>query len=164
MRQPDDERRNGAAGPALTEGERLVVRALRRAAPGSRGRHPARPDDLDGAVAALGGVFRPGDLGAPESLALTRGERRLLHAIAAAQHEDAEMLDDYLYKLALDSEARSRLAEAVTSLAACLAMQGHRLTRRAGCSCIPAAALTVARAHGWDVDVLSVDWPRDGAA
>jgi len=91
------------------------------------------------------------------SPALTKGERRLLHAVAAAQREDAEMLDNYLYKLALDSGVRSRLAEAVTSLAACLAMQGHRLTRPAGCLCIPAAALTVARAHGWDVDVLSVD-------
>ncbi len=162
MRQAETESRREAIHPCQTEGERLAIWALRRVIAGSRCCRPAPGPavlDLGAMAAAFRDVFSPADVGIPESLALTKSERRLLHAIAAAQAEDAAMLDNYLYKLALDRVLRARLAEAVTTLAACLALQGHWLARPAA---IPAAALTVARAHGWDMEALRVDWPGRG--
>ena len=59
MRQPDDERRNGAAGPALTEGERLVVRALRQGR-ALRGANIPRLEDIaEGGHRAVE-IIRPG--------------------------------------------------------------------------------------------------------
>jgi hypothetical protein len=139
---------------------------------GCRSAGPLSPGNIDWEIAAAASVFQDlfgqqGAIGArwagfgiPESLVLTKTERRLLHAIAAAQAEDAEVLDNYLYKLALHREARSRLAAAVTTLAACLAIQGHWLPRGAESRAIPAAALTVARTHGWDMQAVRVAWPR----
>ena len=92
-------------------------------------------------------------------MSMTKDERRLLNALAAAQVEDAELLDNYLYKLALDRTARAHLAETVTHLAACLAVHGYWLQRPAGLIPIPAAALAVARAHGQDMDDVRVAWP-----
>jgi hypothetical protein len=161
VRQADNEWQRGATRPALTEGERLAIWSLRQAVAGSRccraGRTRGIERDLAEMAAVFQDVFKPSDLGTPESLTLTKSERRLLHAAAVAQAEDAGLLDNYLYKLALDRDLRARLAGAVTTLAACLALQGHWLTRPAGC--LPAAALTVARLHGWDMEALSVDWP-----
>ncbi len=163
MRQAETESRRGTVQPCLAEGERLAIWALRRVVAGSRCCHPAAPGpamlDLGVMAAVFRTVFSPADVGLPESMVLTKSERRLLHAVAAAQAEDAEMLDNYLYKLALDRTLRAQLAEAVTTLAACLALQGYWLVRPGP---IPAAALTVARAHGWDMEALRVDWPRRG--
>lgn len=90
---------------------------------------------------------------------MTKNERRLLNALAAAQAEDAELLDNYLYRLVLDRTARARMAEAVTQLAACLAVHGYRLPRPLGMIPVPAAALAVARRHGQDIDDIRVAWP-----
>jgi hypothetical protein len=46
-----------------------------------------------------------------------KAQRRLLNAIAAAQAADRELLDNYLYKFALEQKDRARLAEAVEALA-----------------------------------------------
>ncbi|MBT1315020.1 hypothetical protein JQN09_24440, partial [Phocaeicola dorei] len=55
----------------------------------------------------------------------TKTERRLLKAVSAAQAEDAWLLDNYLYKIALAPALRSRLALAVQALAAALAVHGY---------------------------------------
>jgi hypothetical protein len=44
-------------------------------------------------------------------LVLTKDERLLLKATAAAQADDAELVDNYLYKLALDYQGRCRLVD-----------------------------------------------------
>jgi hypothetical protein len=63
----------------------------------------------------------------PSSPLLTRDERRLLRALAAAQAGDEALLDNYLYKLALGSSPRAQLAQAMRALAAALTVQGHRV-------------------------------------
>ncbi len=56
--------------------------------------------------------------------ALTKDECRLLRALAAAQAGDAPLLDNYLYKFALDRCCRACLAEGVCCLAAALCHAG----------------------------------------
>ncbi len=63
-------------------------------------------------------------MGACGAAALTKDERRLLRALAAAQAGDAVLLDNYLYKLALDRERRACLTEAVAALAEALLGSG----------------------------------------
>ncbi|MGE4480304.1 hypothetical protein [Acidocella sp.] len=90
---------------------------------------------------------------------VSKDERRLLKALAAAQSEDAWLLDNYLYKLALAPERRRRLAGAVEALAAALAVQGYWLERPGERLPIPAPALMVARTHGHDLDMARIAWP-----
>ena len=66
----------------------------------------------------------------PGSLALTKDERRLLNAIAALQSDEAALADNYLLKMAASGDMRRRLADAVMTLAATLAVQGHWLPMR----------------------------------
>ena len=80
-------------------------------------------------------------------------------AIAAAQAEDAQLLDNYLYKLALNRSIRAPLAEAVKSLAACLAVHGYWLPQPPEAIPVPAAALRLARAQGHDLHDIHVAWP-----
>jgi hypothetical protein len=61
----------------------------------------------------------------PGTVPLTRHERRLLRATAAAQAEDDELMDAYLYTLAPGQEVRPHLACAVIVLATKLAIAGH---------------------------------------
>ena len=63
---------------------------------------------------------RPPRLEPRGAAALTKDECRLLRALAAAQAGNVSLLDNYLYKLALDRACRACLAEAVSSLAAAL--------------------------------------------
>ena len=56
---------------------------------------------------------------------MKRIERRLLTAIAVAQSGEPELLDNYLYTLALDKAQRCLLAAAVRTLAERLAALGH---------------------------------------
>ncbi len=62
----------------------------------------------------------------------TKDECRLLRALAAAQAGDAPLLDNYLYKLALEQNCRACLAEAVSSLAAALRHSGFEVPNLSG--------------------------------
>lgn len=66
----------------------------------------------------------------PNSQLLSKDERRLLRALAAAQAGDEVLLDNYLYELALDPLTRAQLAQAMWVLAAALAAQGHDFPSR----------------------------------
>ena len=59
----------------------------------------------------------------PSSPFLTKDERRLIRAVAAAQAGDEVLLDNYLYKLALEPSPRAQLAQAMRALAAALTIQ-----------------------------------------
>ncbi len=174
MWQDYSERQDQEARRTLTDAERLAIWALRRVMGCARccfSAAGADPGKIESELATMTAVFRDlfrrrdrdrgfsVQIGVPESMVLTKDERRLLNAIAAAQAEDHELLDNYLYKLALDHKARSRLSEAVASLAACLAVQGYWLTRPLGAVPISGAALAVARAHGREVQDMRVAWP-----
>ncbi|HWA79568.1 MAG TPA: hypothetical protein VG848_04565 [Acetobacteraceae bacterium] len=98
-------------------------------------------------------------LGCPGSLALTRHERGLLRALAAAQSGDEERVDNCLYKIALDRQVRRHLATAVTMLAAALAAAGHWLADAAPAWPLPAPALPVAKLHGRPLRSGEVAWP-----
>lgn len=161
---------------AVSDGEQLAIWALRRVRNDEGSRFSATANarwslerDLVEVIATLRDLIGERDksssrgcsvqLGLPESMALTKDERRLLDAVAAAQAEDSELLDNYLYKLALDYKARSLLAEAVTRLSACLAVQGYWLPKPLGSLVVSGAALTVARVHGRDIQEVRVAWP-----
>ena len=62
---------------------------------------------------------------------MTKAERRLLTAIAVAQSAEPELLDNYLYRLAMDIVQRGQLGEAISALAADLAALGVRFARPA---------------------------------
>jgi hypothetical protein len=64
----------------------------------------------------------------PSSPFLTKDERRLLRALAAAQAGDEMLLDNYLYKFALGPSPRAQLAQAMRALAAALTVQGRRIS------------------------------------
>lgn len=155
---------------ALSPGEWLAIRAWRH--PGAVCRDCAQ----DGGEAVLaraaeafrafladaqqGGTRRAPRLARPDSPSLTKDERRLLHAVTAAQAGDEERMDNYLYSIALDPASRSRLAEAIRALAAALAAAGHRLPGPPEAQQpIPAPALPVARAHGLALRGIAVAWP-----
>ena len=61
----------------------------------------------------------------PNSPLLTRDERRLLRALAAAQAGDEVLLDNYLYKFALGPLPRAQLAQAMRALAKSLSDPQH---------------------------------------
>jgi hypothetical protein len=137
VQQADVRRENQGVAAPLSGDESLAIWALRRIT--GQGWNcalscTARPAHIEKELAyiadrfraAFGGM-RPVRLAMPGSQELTKDERRLLHAIAAAQAQDAQLLDNYLYRLALDPSARAPLAEAVKSLAACLAVHGSWL-------------------------------------
>ncbi len=105
------------------------------------------------------GSPRPMQLGVPGCLGLTKDEHRMLHAVAAIQAGDEALLDNYLYKLALDRTARRHLAEAVRKLAACLAVHGCWLPRPPCAMPLPGGALAVARVQGRDLNDVRVAWP-----
>ncbi len=67
------------------------------------------------------------ELGGAGWLSLTRDERRLLKALAAAQAGQDWRLDLTLFKLAPHPAARRLLAEAISMLGAALALLGHWL-------------------------------------
>jgi hypothetical protein len=131
-----------AAYAALGQGERLAVWTLRRIVHGARscglsGDTASRRSDIAADLARMADCLRdvlaqqrrsglrPLRIDPPGSLCLTRDERRLLKAVAAAQADETGVLDNHLYRLALVQPARTRLAEAMTILAAALAVQGH---------------------------------------
>ena len=142
---------------ALTPSERAAVWALRRVAYDAQVQRKscalpaATPSwSLAGDLARMASTFasvfaqreatglRQLRVNPPGSLALTRDERRLLNAIAASQSDEAALADNYLFKMAANSDVRRRLADAVMTLAATLAVQGHWLPMRA--SGLPLAA------------------------
>ncbi len=53
----------------------------------------------------------------PGSLAMTKDERRLLRALAAARAGDEVLLDNYIYRFALDLTVRAWLAASLRALA-----------------------------------------------
>jgi hypothetical protein len=159
----------GAGGEAAG----WAVNAVRRSLHGSRGcapaarRLPGLATDLD----AVGSLFRTAHetmldvqgvgliVAPPGALDVTRHERRLLRAAAAAQAEDDGLVDNYLFKLALHPQARPPLVRAVTALATTLAISGYWLSA----FLLPAPALQVARLHGVDLRRIAVLWgPGDG--
>lgn len=103
------------------------------------------------------GVRKP-NLGAPGSLNSTKDECRLLRALAATQAGDWPLLDNYLYKFALDRQQRVGLAEAVCALATALTASGFMLPT-VPASSIPASALRVAFLRGLPLDEIEVAWP-----
>ncbi len=64
---------------------------------------------------------RAPEIAAPGSLQATRDERRLMRAVAAARVGDERLLDNRLYRFALDRSVRRVLAEAVRQWATALA-------------------------------------------
>ncbi len=86
--------------------------------------HLRRAENAFRAFHAAAGA-RPVCTGSWFATALSKDERRLLRALAAAQAGDAALLDNYLYKLALDQSCRACLAEAVCALAVALANAGY---------------------------------------
>ena len=98
------------------------------------------------------------NLGEPGSLSPTKDEHRLLRALAAAQAGDQAVLDNYLYKFALDRRHRVGLADAVCALAAALAAGGFMLPALPTAS-VPASALRVASMRGLPFDGIEVVWP-----
>jgi len=56
-------------------------------------------------------------------------QRRLINALIAAQAADKELLDNYLYKFALEQNDRARLAAAVEALADRLIENGVLLSQ-----------------------------------
>ena len=103
------------------------------------------------------GVRAP-NLGEPGRADHTKDERRLLRALAAAQAGNWPVLDNYLYKFALDRRQRAGLADAVCALAAALAANGCVLPA-CPLPSIPAPALRVAFMHGLVLDEIDVAWP-----
>jgi len=175
---------SAASPPERGYGERLAIWTLRRIAEGpgpcllsggnASSSDASRADvswgpgqDLRKVAiavrAALDEIGRHGDarlqLGCSGSLVLTRHERRLLRALAAAQDGDDERVDNCLYKIALDREVRRRLATAVTVLAASLAAAGHWLADATPPWPLPAPALPVAKLHGRTLRAGEVAWP-----
>ena len=127
---------------ALAPAERTAVWALRRVvfdAQGCGSPMTSPPWSMAGDLARMAGTFaavfagrdqaglRPLRVNPPGSLGLTKDERRLLNAVAAAQGDDPALLDNYLFKVVADRGLRARLADAVATLAAVLAVQGHWL-------------------------------------
>lgn len=91
---------------------------------------------------------------------VSKNERRLLKAMGAAQDDDLWLLDNYLYKFALEPLRRQRLAGAVESLAASLAVNGYWLPcPEAESFPVPASALRVAYTHGRDLGRVQIAWP-----
>jgi len=161
----------------MTDNERVAVRLLRRmlssrttTVTDERLPEPGiAADALEAATPLMCQAFhrldRSGTTGPqiadPEEPALTRDERGLLDALAAAQHPDDAVLDNYLIRLAPARAPRAQLAEAVRALADVLAASGRLLTSPSAlCWSLPAAALTVARLHGYEPGLDAIDWPR----
>lgn len=130
-----------AGAPQASAVEHLTVGAVRWSLHGPR-RCAATPRSVPPFVADLqtvGVLFREAQatmlgvqgagllVGCPGVLALTRHERRLLRAAAAAQADDDRLVDNYLFKLAPHAEARPALTRAVSVLATSLALAGHWL-------------------------------------
>jgi hypothetical protein len=165
----------GSRTRALTPGERLVVCTLRRLAQDADVHTPGAVFGLHDVVADLasaeqlfraflaeartGGGVREPILARAGCPSLTKDECRLLRAVAAARAGDEALLDNYLYKLALDPSPRARLAEAVRALAAALAAQKDPPPTPDARQPVPAPVLAVARARGWALDGLAVAWP-----
>lgn len=162
-----------AANPALPGSHEtcrwVAVQALRHLARprGDGGAHAALPSAglmraetafqaFLTAVPQVQGTRAP-NLGQPGQANQTKDERRLLRALAAAQAGNWPMLDNYLYKFALDRRQRAGLADAVCALAAALAASGFVLP--APPSSIPAPTLRVAFMHGLALDEIEVAWP-----
>ena len=168
---PPPERRLGV----MTENERIAVRLLRRVLPA---RAPPLPDGrtdagsaedaLEPAILrirrAIGGIDAEPpvalQIAGPEAPDLTADERCLLRALAAAQHADEAVLGDTLVRLAPSDRARAHLAQVVRALADVLVVSG-RLLRSPSLLCwsLPAAALTVARLHGYEPGLSGIAWP-----
>jgi hypothetical protein len=161
---------NGPDTPLLAsdEAERFVIESLRRALHGPSPCASQVPDsdrDMVATEAVIRAAFLPQPpsrmrvlrLNPHGSLGLTKDERRLLRATAAAQADDLAVLDNYLFKLALDRTLRDQLADAITRFGAILAVRGYWLTNPGGRS-IPAGALMVARARGRDMADIRVTW------
>jgi hypothetical protein len=158
----------------LGRAERVALCAMRRAVRGEAGgsdaivcpfglgRDQARVRALFLAVwdgsAALCHQALP--LRGPGGWGVTKMERRLLRALAAAQAENVWLLDNYLYKIALEPGIRHRLMEAVEALAATLAVHGYWLAHPVDMLPVPASALRVARTHGRDLEMASIAWPQ----
>ncbi|MCQ8242435.1 hypothetical protein [Rhizosaccharibacter radicis] len=129
---------------ALSEPERFAVRLMRTAL------GDAAPDPAMPAVR----------LARPDDPLVTRDERGLLHAVAAAQRRDDAVMDNYLVRMAPGGAARARLADAVRALAGLLAASGRVVASpQIMCWSLPAAALTVARLHGHDTSMIPIAWP-----
>lgn len=94
----------------------------------------------------------------PGTVAITKHERSLIRATAAAQDTDDTLMDNFLSRLAPHPRARPVLARAVTTLADSLSSSGHWLSEAP----FPAPALGLLRLRGIDPGRLRVAWPMRG--
>lgn len=160
------------AEPGLSRAERVALCALRRAVGGQAGAaslvcpfglgrdqaqiHRALLAVWQGrqAECARALPLRP-----PGGFAVTKLERRLLRAVAAAQNEAFWLLDNYLYRIALEPAQRARLVAALDALAAALAVHGYWLEAPRETPPLAASAMRVASQRGLDLATAQVAWP-----
>lgn len=90
---------------------------------------------------------------------ITKTERRLLRALAAAQVENTALLERYLCFFIARARPRHRMAMAMEALAAILAVHGYWLPQPDDSFPIPAAVLMLARAQGRDLEMVNIAWP-----
>lgn len=79
--------------------------------------------------------------------------------MAAAQNEAFWLLDNYLYRIALEPAQRARLVAALEALAAALAVHGYWLEVRRDTPPLAASAMRVASQRGLDLATAQVAWP-----
>ncbi|APH53264.1 Hypothetical protein GbCGDNIH9_0042 [Granulibacter bethesdensis] len=124
--------------------------------------------------------YRGWQMEPPGSLGITRDERRFLRAVKVAGTGDRRLLDNYLFKLALDRKLRMKLALIIQSIAAWGQGMPDGSPQTASSSCkavscaahpglpspgpirghgiLPAPALAALRARGCSPDNLIIDW------
>lgn len=90
---------------------------------------------------------------------ITKSERHLLRALAAAQAENDELLNRYLLYFVPSWPVRRRLAVAMETLAATLAVHGYWLQQPLDLLPIPGSVLTLARTQGRDLAMVQITWP-----
>ncbi|MBO1324467.1 hypothetical protein K2X14_04770 [Acetobacter sp. TBRC 12305] len=158
-----------AENPMIRDAASRTIGAVRHALHGPRRCDLAsqRATAWENDLAAISPLFRTAQetmlilqgagliLAPPGTVRITRHERRLLRATAAAQDEEDMLMDNVLYKLAPHPQARPALARAVTVLANSLAGCGHWLSAPP----LPAGALGMMRMRRVDLARVRVAWP-----
>lgn len=160
---------------SMADEERVAIRLLRRILSPRSGPSTESPEspDLEQVASLIRTMIGRGtsatdgeagpvrlDVAMPEEPELTPDEVGLLRALAAAQHAEEPALDRLLARLVPAREPRTSLTEALRALARALAASGRLLaTPRSLAWSVPAAALTVARLHGYDLGHMPIAWP-----
>lgn len=101
----------------------------------------------------------PAELRAFNFWGITKTERRLLRALAAAQVDNTSLLERYLSFFVSQSRPRCRMILAMEALAATLAVHGYWLPQPDDSLPISATVLMLARAQGRDLEMARIVWP-----